>query len=78
MFSGIFISPKGITDQVHSVGASLLIWLISGVLTMLGALSYAELGTTFPSAGGQYTYIFEAWGPVMAFLFMWTHSLIFV
>ncbi|XP_021965325.1 Y+L amino acid transporter 2 [Folsomia candida] len=76
--SGIFISPKGITTHVHSVGASLVIWAVCGFLSMLGAFCFAELGTTWPCAGGTYTYIFEAFGPVPAFLSLWAQNLMFV
>ena len=51
--SGIFVSPVSITYHCGSIGLSLIIWLLSGVLTLLVALSYAEIGTMLPFAGGE-------------------------
>lgn len=68
--SGIFISPTVIAERVHSTGATLLIWTACGAITMLFALAWIELGTMFPnSAGGEYTYLYEAFGALPAFLF---------
>ena len=71
--SGIFIVPGAVLRQSGgSVGLALLVWLVAGVLSLLGALTYAELGGMHPKAGGLYIYIRDAFGPFPAFLFGWT------
>ena len=69
--SGIFVSPKGVALEAGSVGAALLVWGLCGVLVLLGAMCYAELGTIIPRTGGPYEYIREAFGDFPAFLYCW-------
>ncbi|KAL7676293.1 hypothetical protein ACOME3_002549 [Neoechinorhynchus agilis] len=69
--SGIFISPKGIAEFSGSVGFSLIIWLISGVVSILGAQAYIELGTMLSECGGDYQYIQYTYGSFMGFMYAW-------
>jgi basic amino acid/polyamine antiporter, APA family len=70
--SGIFLTPGLILKQVHgSVGLSMLVWVAGGVMSLLGALTYAELAATNPEAGGLYCYIRDGFGRFPAFLYGW-------
>ena len=70
--SGIFIVPAAVLRQTGgALGPALLVWLVAGVLSLLGALTYGELGASKPEAGGLYVYIRDAFGPLPAFLYGW-------
>jgi basic amino acid/polyamine antiporter, APA family len=74
--SGIFIVSADIGRDVGSSGWLLLVWILTGVLTIIGALSYAELAAMMPNAGGQYVFLREAYGSVWGFLYGWTCFLV--
>jgi APA family basic amino acid/polyamine antiporter len=74
--SGIFIAPSIMAGYVAAPGVWLGLWLVGGALTLLGALSYAELCAMMPHAGGQYVFLREAFGPLVAFLYGWTVLLV--
>ncbi|MDX1644361.1 MAG: amino acid permease [Thermoanaerobaculia bacterium] len=69
--SGIFIVSADIVRELQHGGLLLLVWLGGGLLSLAGALTYAELGVMFPRAGGLYDYLKEAYGPVWGFLYGW-------
>jgi basic amino acid/polyamine antiporter, APA family len=74
--SGIFIVSADIARNVGSPGWLLVVWLITGIITIIGALSYGELASMMPEAGGQYVYLREAFHPLVGFLFGWTTFLV--
>src|SRR5216110_1220296 len=74
--SGIFIVSAEIARDVGSTGWLLAIWGLTGVMTIMGALSYAELAAMMPHAGGQYVYLREAYSPLPGFLYGWTCFLV--
>src|SRR5208282_1584230 len=74
--SGIFIVSAEIARDVGTSGWLLVVWVLTGVMTIIGALSYAELAAMMPHAGGQYVYLREAFGPLWGFLYGWTLFLV--
>jgi APA family basic amino acid/polyamine antiporter len=75
--SGIFLTPGLILQQLRgSVGFALLVWIVGGALSLLGALTYAELSATNPEAGGLYCFIRDGFGRVPAFLYGWSLFLV--
>jgi APA family basic amino acid/polyamine antiporter len=73
--SGIFLLPNLVARDLHSGAAILAAWIVSGALSLLGALAYAELGAMIPATGGQYVYLRVAYGPLTAFVCGWTFML---
>src|SRR5882762_8744048 len=74
--SGIFIVSADIARLVGSPGWLLVVWTVTGVLTLVAALSYGELAAMMPRAGGQYVYLREAYSPLWGFLYGWTLFLV--
>src|SRR5947207_2066188 len=74
--SGIFLTPGAVVRSAGSGGTALLAWIVGGVLSLLGALTFAELGASTPDSGGMYTYVRDAFGPLLAFLYGWTMFLV--
>ncbi len=70
--SGIFLVPKAMTQNVGSPGNVMLVWVAGGLLSLFGALTYAELAAALPQAGGEYVYLREAYGPFWGFVYGWT------
>lgn len=74
--SGIFIVTASVAKQVGSPTFIMLTWVLTGILTIIAALSYGELAGMMPRAGGQYVYLREAYGSLIGFLFGWTTFLV--
>lgn len=74
--SGIFINPKIVADRVGSWQLTLLVWGLGGLIALIGAFCYGELGCRAPRAGGGYVYLRDAWGPLPAFLYGWALLLV--
>ena len=76
MGSGIFLVPAEMMQAVGSAGLVYLAWIVGGLLSFFGALTYAELGSVRPFSGGEYVYVRDAYGPLPGFLYGWTWFLI--
>lgn len=74
--SGIFASPRYVMEFSGSVGMTLIVWSLCGILAMAGALCYSELGTMIPKSGAEYIYMYEGFGPLPGFLYAWTSTII--
>src|SRR5271154_3865372 len=74
--SGIFIVSAEMSRGLGSPALLIAAWLVTAVMTIIGALSYGELAAMMPKAGGQYVYLREALGPIWGFLFGWTLFLV--
>ena len=69
--SGIFLTTGYIASSIPSASLIMLAWIFGGLLTLAGALTYAELGASMPETGGQYVYLREAYHPIVSFVFGW-------
>src|SRR5256884_4547554 len=74
--SAIFIVPSTIASQLHASAPAVLVWVVGGAVSLLGALAVAELGAAMPKAGGLYAYLSEAYGPVWGYLYGWTSGVV--
>jgi len=74
--SAIFIVPSTIASQLHASAPAVLVWVVGGAVSLLGALAVAELGAAMPKAGGLYAYLGEAYGPVWGYLYGWTAGVV--
>lgn len=74
--TGIFLKPAEMAREGRYVSIVFAAWIVGGVLSLFGALSFAELGAMIPEAGGEYAYLRRGFGPVWGFLFGWMHSIV--
>jgi APA family basic amino acid/polyamine antiporter len=74
--TGIFLKPSEVATEAGTPILILTAWLVGGILSLLGALCYVELGSSIPEPGGEYAYLGEGIGPRWGFLFGWTHSIL--
>jgi basic amino acid/polyamine antiporter, APA family len=72
--SGIFLVPKAMVLRVGSPEMVFAVWIFGGILSIFGALTYAELAAALPEAGGEYVYLREAYGPFFGFIYGWTQT----
>src|SRR6202521_291993 len=74
--TGIFLKPAEMAGDAGSVIIVFAAWIVGGILSLFGALAFAELGAAIPEAGGEYAYLRRGFGPVWGFLFGWMHSIV--
>jgi len=74
--TGIFLKPAEMAREGRFVSVVFAAWIVGAILSLFGALSFAELGTMIPEAGGEYAYLRRGFGPVWGFLFGWMHSIV--
>jgi APA family basic amino acid/polyamine antiporter len=74
--TGIFLKPAEMAREGRSVSIVFTAWIVGAILSLFGALSFAELGAMLPEAGGEYAYLRRGFGPVWGFLFGWMHSMV--
>ncbi|MBV9222983.1 MAG: amino acid permease, partial [Acidobacteriaceae bacterium] len=70
--SGVFLVPSTMIRTLGSVSGLFAVWIIAGLLSLFGALTYAELAAAMPEAGGEYVYLSAAYGPFWGYLYGWT------
>src|SRR3954452_7813792 len=70
--TGVFLKSRVMTCNVGTPGMVITVWVVAGLLSLAGALTYAELAAMMPRAGGEYVFIREAYGPLPSFLYGWT------
>jgi amino acid transporter len=76
--AGVFRVPSMVAGQLNNEYFIILAWIIGGVISIIGALCYAELATSYPSVGGEYFFLQKAYGPKLAFLYGWARSIVIV
>ena len=74
--SGIFISPGGVLSCTGSINMALVVWILSGIFSMMGAYCYAELGCMIKKSGADYAYIMDTLGPFVGFMRLWAECVI--
>src|ERR1700682_2295107 len=74
--TGIFLKPAEMAREGRCVSIVFAAWIVGAILSIFGALAFAELGASIPEAGGEYAYLRRAFGPVWGFLFGWMHSIV--
>src|SRR3954468_23174458 len=70
--TGVFFNTSNVAQYVHSPGLILLVWVIGGGIALIGALSFAELGASMPTVGGEYAFLREGLHPIIGFLYGWS------